>query len=161
MTSDDLASFAHEGLGLSLLVPASWEAEEVAANHVRFLGPPQTDLDDYRPTLSVTVGEPEGFGDAWFEAFCTAALDRLRTSYEGFELIDTERYTLSSLAPVNATWYRWQPEPELRFAQVQALVAVDATRMYLVNGATLVQREETFLPIFDQVLHSMRILPRR
>jgi hypothetical protein len=161
MTADALASFAHEGLGLSLLVPDDWEAEELAPNQVRFFGPVQPDLDDYRPTMSFTVGEPEGFGDDWFDAFCADALDRLRTSYEGFELIDTERSTLSSLAPLHAIWYRWQPEPALRFAQVQALVAVDATRMYLVNGATLVQREDAFLPRFAAVLGSIRILSRR
>jgi hypothetical protein len=161
MNAPALASFDHEGLALSLLVPLDWDAEELAPHQVRFFGPVQPDLDDYRPTMSFTVGEPEGFGDAWFDAFCGEALERLRSSYEGFELIDTERSTLSSLAPLHAIWYRWQPEPELRFTQVQALVAVDATRMYLVNGATLVQREDEFVPTFRAVLQSMRILSRR
>jgi hypothetical protein len=158
--SSTLASFAHEGLMLSLLVPDGWEAEEVAPNQVRFFGPEQSDLDDYRPTMSFTVGEPEGTGAEWFDGFCAAARERLE-AYEGFRLLRHERFPLSSLVPVDATWYEWSPEPELTFAQVQALIAVDASRMYLVNAATRAPASDRFLPVFDQVLHSLRVLPPR
>lgn len=155
-----LASFAHEGLLLSLLVPDDWEAEEVAPNQVRFFGPEQSDLDDYQPTMSFTVGEPEGAGPEWFDGFCAAARGRLET-YEGFRLLRHERFQLSSLVPVDATWYEWSPDDDMTFAQVQALVPVNASRMYLINGATLAPIADSFLPAFDQVLHSMRVLPPR
>ena len=159
--SSNLASFAHEGLLLSVLVPDDWEAEELAPNQVRFYGPEHADLDDYRPTMSFTVGEPEGFGDDWFDAFCAAAREKLE-GYEDFRLLRHERFTLSSLCPVDATWYEWTAREEgLTFQQVQALVPYDASRMYLVNAACLKPIADQYLPVFDEVLKSMRILPTR
>lgn len=159
--SSSLASFAHESLLLSLLVPDDWDAEELAPNQVRFFGPEQPDLDDYRPTMSFTVGEPEGFGDEWFDEFCAQARERLE-GYEDFRLLRHERFTLSSLCPVDATWYEWTaPEEGLTFQQVQALVPYDMSRMYLINAATLAPIADRWLPIFDRVLHDMRVLPAR
>lgn len=158
--SATLASFAHETLLLSLQVPDDWTAEEVAENQVRFFGPEQSDLDDYRPTMSFTVGEPEGTGTEWFDAFCAAARERLET-YDGFRLLRHERFTLSSLTSVDATWYEWSPEPDMTFHQLQALIPVDASRMYMVNAATLAPAADRFLPVFDEVLHSLRVLPTR
>lgn len=156
-----MASFAHDTLLVSLIVPDDWDVEQVAPQQIRFFGPEHQELDGYRPTFSITMGEPEGFGDEWFDAFCEASLQQLRDNYEGFELLRTERTTLSSLAPMNEVWYAWQPEDELRFAQVQALVPVDAFRMYLINAATMRELEDTYLPVFEQVLHSLRILPAK
>lgn len=155
----DRASFAHRGLAVSLLVPDDWEVEETSPAQVRFYGPAHPELDDYRPTWSIARGEPEGVGESWFEEFCTRARRQLETTYEGFTLLRTERYTLSSLVPVNATWYEWQPQPEARFAQLQALIPVDAYTMYLVNAATLADLADEQLPLFDEVLRSLRILP--
>jgi len=155
------ASFAHEGLGLSILVPEHWEAEELAANQVRFHGPEQAQVDHYRPTLSIVVGEPEGYGTGWFDAFCEQAGERLRNSYTNFVLHRSERYTLSSLVPVNATWFDWEPEPGLHMSQLQALVPVGATRLYLINAATRSECAETFLPVFDAIVRSLRVLPPR
>lgn len=155
------ASFAHEGLGLSVLVPEHWEAEELAPNQVRFYGLEQAQLAHYRPTLSIAVGEPEGYGTEWFNAFCEQAEERLRNSYTGFALRRSERYMLTSLVPVNAIWFDWEPEPELRMTQLQALIPVGATRLYLINAATRSECAETFLPAFDAIVRSLRVLPPR
>lgn len=159
-TTATMASFTHDGLAASILVPDDWEAEEVNAQTVRFYAPELTDHDGHRPTMSFAHGEPDGFGEEWFDLFCTAARERLE-AYEGFHLLRHERYTLSSLVPVDATWYEWSPEPGTTFAQVQALVPVDANRMYLVNAATPAGAADRMLPLFDQVLRSLRVLPVR
>lgn len=159
MTAIELdASFDHAGLQLSVLVPADWEAEELADNKVRFFAPPEPTLDDYRPTMSFIHGQPEGFGDDWFARFAKQSVERLAGTYEGFELIGTEQYMLSSLAPVHVTRYRWEPEPGMDFSQIQALVPVDAFRMYLVNAATRHPLEQRDLPVFEAVVRSMRVL---
>lgn len=156
-----LASFAHEGVLVSALLPEGWEVTELAPNQVRFFGPRHPEHDDYQPTFSITLGQPEGFGDEWFDQLCADSLERLRSNYEGFELRDTERFALSSLVDVNAVWFEWQPEPGLAFAQVQALAAVDAFRLYLINAATLLPLADTYLPVFDRILHDLRLLPPR
>lgn len=155
------ASFAHAGLLLSLLVPEDWDLEQVAPNQVRFYAPPVADLDDYRPTMSFTVGEPEGTGSAWFDEFVVRARKQLETGYEGFRLLGTERYTNSSLADVAVTTYQWTPQEDLTFSQLQALIAVDASRMYLVNAATRTEVADQYLPVFDEVMRDLRILPPR
>lgn len=156
----DTASFAHAGLGLSLLVPEDWEAEELSSDKVRFYAPASDELDGYRPTLSIAVGEPGGFGDDWFDALCDEQLDRLRAAHDGFELRDVQRYELSSLAPLNAIWFAWDLEPGIRSVQVQALILVDALRMFLINAATREPIDEATCQAFDAVLRSIRVLPQ-
>jgi hypothetical protein len=159
--STSLASFAHAQLLVSVLVPDDWALQEVAANQVRFFAPEEPDLDDYQPTLSITMGEPDGTGPAWFDGFCEAALQRLRSAATGFELLRTERTELSSLVPMHAIWYRWASDVGLDFSQVQAYIPVDASRMYLINAATQRPLEARDLPVFDEILASIRILPPR
>jgi hypothetical protein len=155
------ASFAHPELMLSLLVPDDWAVEQVAPNQIRFYAPAVPDLDDYQPTMSFTLGEPEGTGAAWFEEFVTRARNQLEAGYEGFRLLGTDLYTNSSFADVAVTTYEWEPQPGMAFAQLQALLAVDATRMYLVNAATRVELADRYLPVFEQVLRDLRVLPPR
>jgi len=154
-------SFAHEGTLISAIVPDGWEAFEPEAQQIRFFGPPQTEHDDYRPTFSVSLGKPDGFGEAWFDEFADNSLLQLQSGYEGFVLRSTEMLTLSSLVEVSAIWYEWESEPNLAFAQLQAIAPVDRYRMYLINAATLRPLADTHLPIFDQILRSLRILPPR
>lgn len=161
MTDPSLVSFAHEGTLVSLLVPEGWEATEVAVNHVRFFGPEQPDHDGYQPTFSILSGEPEGFGEDWFEQFREQSMATLRESCTGLALRSNERFTLSSLVEVAATWYDWTPQPGMHVSQLHALIPVDALRMYVVNAATLQPLADRDLPIFDHVLRSLRVLPRR
>ncbi|TVR91438.1 MAG: hypothetical protein EA428_05805 [Spirochaetaceae bacterium] len=159
--STGYTSFAHEGALISALVPDGWEAVEPAPQQVRFFGPVQTEYDDYRPTFSISLGRPDGFGEEWFDEFADDSLGQLQSEYEGFVLRSTERLSLSSLVEVNAVWYEWEPEPNLAFAQLQALAPVDRFRMYLINAATLRPLADIHLPIFDQILRSLRMLPPR
>lgn len=155
------ASFAHEGTLISALVPDGWEAFEQHPQQVRFFGPTQIEHNDYRPTFSIALGKPEGFGAEWFDEFADQSLVQLQSEYQGFVLRSTERLTLSSLVEVNAVWYEWEPQPDVAFAQLQAIAPVDRYRMYLINAATLRPLAETHLPIFDQILRSLRMLPPR
>lgn len=158
--SDLHASFAHEGLLLSLVVPADWEAEESAPNQVRFYAPAQPDLGGHRPTMSFSVGEPEGTGQAWFDGFCADAGERLE-GHVGYRLLRRDRFTLSSLVSVEATWYEWSPAPNTTVTQLQALVPVNASRMYTIHAAVPACASDRLLPAFEEVLRSLRVLPPR
>lgn len=151
------ASFAHKELALSLLLPEDWYAEELGSHHMRFHGPQASNPPIHHPTLSIQAGEPEGVGRAWFESFAEQARQRLCASLEGFCLRRHERYTLSSLVPVDATWYEFNPADGMRTAQVQALISAGA-RLYVVNGATRVEHAARHLPLFDAILRSIRVL---
>lgn len=154
---------------VSARVPQSWEAtriESVADDEqaataigVRYFAEPVAELDGYRPTLSIACGEPDGAGDEWFERFCEQRRARMDSQYEGFSLVRHDRFPLSSLCPVDAIWFEWQADPDMRFMQVQALVYADRYRMYVINAASRVECAENVRSVFDHVIQTLRILP--
>jgi hypothetical protein len=158
----DMASWSDETLRVSVVLPPGWEApahnSEPDQEMVRFFGPEQPDHDDYRPTFSITVGEPGGFGEEWFEELCRNSLETLRENYAGFHLRSTQRFSISSLVDVNAMWFNWEPEPGFLSVQLQALIPVDRYRMFLVNAATLLPLADAHLPYFERILRSLRVL---
>jgi hypothetical protein len=157
--SEATVSLAHGGLRISALLPETWELSEVADNHLRFFGSAHPEHDGYRSTFSIKLGEPGGFGAEWFQAFSDASLSNLRKDFPGFELRSIERFTLSSLVDVQAVWYSWESESGHAFTQLQALGLMDRYHLYLINAATLSRLSEKYLPIFDDVLRSLRMLP--
>ncbi|MFW6208798.1 MAG: hypothetical protein ACOC7X_08845 [Spirochaetota bacterium] len=153
--------YAHEGLRISALLPEGWSVSEHTDDHVRFFGPSHSKYDDYQPTFSISLGEPEGFGREWFDSFCAASRSTLEREIPGFELRSVERFTLSSFVEVHALWYIHESEPGLKFAQLQALCLMDRYHLYLVNAATLLPLADDYLPVFDEILHNLRMLPAR
>src|SRR6056297_717486 len=154
-----LASFAHEGTRVSALVPASWSVSEVAENHVRFYGPAHPEHDEHSSTFSISRGEPDGFGPEGFQDFCDASRATLQREFAEFELRSVERFTLSSFVDVHAVWYSYRSESGLAFAQLQALGMMDRYNLYLINAATLLALADVYLPVFDEILRSLRMLP--
>lgn len=159
--AEDFASFAHEGVRISALVPATWGVTEVSDTQVRFYGPAHPEHDDYRSTFSISLGEPQGYGPDWFETFCNASLATLERELSQFELRTTERYALSSFVDIHALWYTWASESGLAFDQLQALGLMDRYHLYLINAATMRPLADEYLPVFDTVLRSLRMLPGR
>jgi hypothetical protein len=159
-TATQFASLTSADLLLSLRAPVGWDIDILDELKFRMLGP----LDapsDYRPTVSFQLGEPESPGRDWFDAFGPAAQAQLRETRTSFELVRTETYTLSSLAPVYAIWYRWHSPEGYAFSQVQAFIWGGSSRMYVVNGATLQHLEARDFATYDAMLHSIRLLPPR
>jgi len=159
--SDNLASFAHEGVRISALVPESWGVTELARNHIRFFAPAHQDYQEYQSTFSISLGEPDGFSPDGFGDFCDNSLAHLKEELLGFELRKVERFTLSSFVDIHAVWYNYHPEPELAFAQLQVLGLLDRYNLYLINAATLLPLADIYLPDFEAILRSLRVLPSR
>lgn len=155
------ASFAHEGIRISARVPESWIVSELSDNHVRFFGPPHPEYDDYRPTFSINLGEPESYGEQWFDDFCEASRVNLEQRMSGFDLRSVERFALSSFVDIHAVWYSYESETGLAFTQLQALGLADRYHMYLINAATLRPLTDLYLPVFADILRSLRMLPAR
>ena len=163
---EHLASFAHEGARVSVLVPASWSVSEVAENHVRFYAPAHPEHNEHSPTFSISRGEPavfgmDGYGPDKFQDFCNVSLANLEQGLAEFELCEIERFTLSSFVDVHAVWYSCRSESGLAFAQLQALGLMDRYNLYLINAATLLSLADVYLPAFDDILRSLRMLPSR
>lgn len=155
------ASFAHEGVRISALVPETWTVSEISSTHVRFFAPALPEYDDYRSTFSISLGEPKGFGAEWFQEFCDASLAALSQARPAFVLRTTERFALSSFVDVHAVWYTCGSDSGLEFSQLQALGLMDRYHLYLINAATLLPVAEEYVPVFDGILRSLRVLPAR
>jgi hypothetical protein len=145
---------------VSLQVPHEWEAvpEEYA---VTLHGPAD---DDYTPTVSLQVGEPEGPGHDWWLDFTEQIVGRLMDSSDQFEFVAQREFRLSSLGAeayvVTGHWRSLDPSvPET--TQLQAWIWAGSTRMYQFSASTAVPHEERDLPVFEHMLGSIRLLPPR
>lgn len=157
----DNASFAHEGLLISLLIPEEWEAEEISNEYIRFYAEASKDFDDYRPTMSIRRGEPAGEGDRWFEDFSAKSLEKLEDSYRCFKHLYSDRFSLSSFSDLHLAAFEWEPEEGPAFSQIQVLIYHTRYNFYLINAATIKPLADTYIPLFEQVIRSIRILPER
>lgn len=151
-------TFCHGGTQVSVHVPVDWDVREESEEQVRFYGPPSAEHDDYRPTFSIALGKPEGFGDQWIQEFLQETRATMAESHREFALDSVTSFPLSSLVEAHVMQYRWEHEPGLAFVQLQALIPVDMYRMYLVNAASLQPLADTYLPFFETMLRSIRIL---
>lgn len=155
-----MASLTLIDLKLSIRAPADgWRGDPIDEHSFRLFGPEQPALDGYSPTMSFRLGEPEGFGDDWFDGFMVDAVREMESGYTNFWLNRQERYELSSMVSVHAVWFEWIDEQSgLHFVQLQAYIPSGRFEMYVVNAATLKPIEPEFVPIFDSILRSVRIL---
>jgi hypothetical protein len=151
----DWVSLTAADLLVSLRVPRGWEATAPDRTTIAVHGP-----DDV--SLTVQRGVPEEPGHAWFVDFARAVPGRLQDDLEGFELVDTERFRLSSAhADVLLVAARHDDGSHPATVQVQAYVWAGDRRMYVVTGAAPLDRESRDLPVLRAVVHSLRLLPPR
>ena len=156
----DRVSLASDELLVSLRAPRGWTLQAEQPDRLVLLAE-TADEGGYRASLTIVRGEPEQPGTAWFEAFCDAAPEALAAALDGFELIGTDGYLLSSGAPVFAVRYRQRADALPATSHLQAYVWAGSLRMYLVDSATLREHEARDLPLFAAILASLRILPER
>lgn len=158
-TTTDWISFANADLLLSLRAPQGWDAQ--AVDEFRFtLYRDAADADGYRANMSFVLGEPEEVGVQWFAEFCAAVPNEL-AGLDGFELIDTDAYRLSSHARVFVVRYRQHAPGAPASSHLQAYVWGNSYRMYAITAATLREHEGRDLPVFDAIVRSLRLLPPR
>jgi hypothetical protein len=151
---------AGEQLLLSLRAPFGWTLQADQPDRLALLAG-SADADGYRAALTLVQGEPEEPGVGWFESFCDAAPGALAASLEQFELLGTDSYLLSSGAPVFAVSYRQHADGIGPTSHLQAYVWAGSTHMYLADSATLRAHETRDLPVFAEIVRSLRLLPTR
>jgi hypothetical protein len=146
--------------GISILLPEGWEVTVHPDGTLEVGGEP--DEGGFRPTIIIEFGVPEEPGHAWYDAFVDGVVPRLAAEVEGFEPVSTSRFALSSRqADVYVVRAR-RTEPAGGGApatsQVQAWVWAGSHRMVVFSCATTPAREEVDVPLFDQVIASLRLL---
>jgi hypothetical protein len=160
MTKSGWTSLVNADLLLSLRVPLGWEVE--VPDEFRFrIYRDSVDADGYRASLGLVLGEPEEPGAEWFAAFTRAVPQELARSGEEFELTDTDEFRLSSGAQVFSVRARQHAAGAPATSQLLAYIWANSYRMYVMDASTLRAHEDRDLSVFDEILHSMRVLPPR
>ncbi|MEO9322742.1 hypothetical protein ABFT23_04575 [Nocardioides sp. C4-1] len=154
----DWVSLTAADLLVSMRVPRGWEATAPDRTTIAAAGPDGV-------SLSVQRGVPEEPGHDWFVEFARAVPAQLQDDVPGFELIETERFRLSS-AYADVLLVAARRDDGLTgavgpTAQVQAYVWAGDRRMYVVAGSTPAVHEARDLPVLRAVVHSLRLLPPR
>ena len=145
-----LASLTVEALEVSLQAPRGWTAEPIEEG-VRLYGPADEQAAGARPTWSITRARPDGYGDAWLDAFAAGVVERLRTTLAGCT-ID---------GPVHTVRYRWDGPDGAVVHQLQATISRSSALAYVVHAATRGPNAERDLAAFDAIVRSLRFLPPR
>ena len=79
--------------------------------------------------------------------------------YNEYQIIDEEWFEVSGRKSF-LRHYEWRDEDtQLQLLQLQSMIYASPSRFYLVNAAVLKPLMDTYLPIFDTILKSTRIIP--
>ncbi|WP_460057600.1 hypothetical protein [Spirochaeta dissipatitropha] len=152
-------SLTHRECGLSLLIPKNWKGYAPAKNQIQFLAPAIEELDNYQPSISFMYGQPESSGQDWFQEFCKLNREQIQKGYRNSNLLETRTFSISSMAELNIEHFEWEPEEGFEVSQLQALLMADRYRMYVIHAACRKSIADIYIPIFRDIILSMRLLP--
>jgi len=153
-----LTSYFNPQTMLSVLVPVGWDGEIVDPTTFRIKGPAHAEADGYRPTMSWRRTPGPASGHDWLEGLAASTLADAQADYPGFSSERERRTVTSDFAPLYARWFTWRdPQSGLAFSQILGLLAGDS--LWVINAATLTSLAATYLPLFETLLDSTRIIP--
>ena len=154
-----MVSYYNADLHLSVRVPEDWTGQTINEKLVRCLGPAEPDHNDHRSTLSYQLYALADFGGADYETLIRTSGRDLANDFYAYVLSSEERFVLSSGASVYLRHFNWQDQATgQEFAQLQALILAFERDLYLVNAATLKALSDIYLPIFNAIVKSTRII---
>ena len=180
-------SLFHRDMKISFWKPAGWTVETYDNHRLRIFSPAHASHNQYRSTFSVLKGKPEASDTAYLDALAAQSVLQMKADYHAFEMLSEQRCLLGCGSACYIRHYRWTDRDSGEsFTQSQCFVlafglpAVAAPAvlgastnstatgaqtkrkmkpaLFLVNSATLTALAADILPIFDAMVHSLRIL---
>ena len=158
-----MVSYYNEQTRISIVVPKEWTGEVIDKSQFRIFGLPEAGFEDYfdeyRPTMSYTIAEPERLESDWFDEMIVQTGKNMSIEYNEYQIIDEEWFEVSGRKSF-LRHYEWRDEDtQLQLSQLQSMIYASPSRFYLVNAAVLIHIVDNYLPIFDTILRSTRIIP--
>ncbi len=158
-----MVSYYNEQTRISIVVPKEWTGEVIDKSQFRLFGLTESGFEDYfdeyRPTMSYTIAEPESMEPDWFDKMIAETGKNMALDYNEYQLIDEEWFEVSGRKSF-LRHYEWRDEDtQLQLLQLQSMIYASPSRFYLVNAAVLKPLMDKYLPIFDTILKSTRIIP--
>lgn len=164
MTLPKMASYFNQPLMVSIVVPEAWSGTQVDDSKFRLFGLPESGFeeyfDEYRVSLSYERRKPDSSGQDWFKQLVAKNNATMAEDYNEYKLLEESFYDIGSYKTYKKH-YSWREEQTgLQLVQLQALLVGSPYALYVVNAAVLEPLAEQYMPIFDSILNSTRIIPR-
>lgn len=158
-----MVSYFNEQTRISIMVPEQWTGQVVNQAQFRIFGLPESGFeeyfDEYRSTMSYTLAEPDTTESDWFETIIKHGNENMPKEYNEYQLI-SEDYCQIATKPAYIKLYEWTEENTgLRLSQLQSFIRANPFSFYLINAATIKSIEAKYMPIFNSILKSTRIIP--
>jgi hypothetical protein len=158
-----MVSYYNDKLHLSILAPETWQVQQVNEHMFRLLGEVEKVHEDffeeYKVNMSFELRKGTISDEQWFKDFVKKNNESMQSSYEQYELIEEEYFSLD----INNAYrkvYTWvEPETKFKLYQQQALLTNSIDTLYVINASVLLGLEKKYMPIFTEILKSTRIIP--
>ncbi|NET16455.1 MAG: hypothetical protein F6K08_28360 [Okeania sp. SIO1H6] len=159
----EMVSYFNEQIGISILLPEQWNVQVIEQFQFRIFGLPEPGFEEhfeeYRSTMSYLLTEPENHASGWFEGLITESSQEMLQDYNEYQLI-SEAHCKISTQTAYVRNYEWTEENTgLQILQLQSLIYNNSSSFYLINAAILKPLEDKYMPIFNAILESTRIIP--
>jgi hypothetical protein len=163
--SPKIISYYNAELRVSVLVPEEWTGSQISPNMFRLFGVPESGLEEYfeeyRVSMSFELKELPQSQENWFESLVQQNKNEMVKTYNAYRLLDESSFELGP-NQVYQKHYSWVEENTgLTLFQLQALIHAGLNDLYIVNAAVVKGLESKYMPVFDAVLESVRIIPRK
>lgn len=159
----ETSSYYNKETGVSIRVPKSWTGKVLHAKAFRLFGEQEPGFEDffdeYRPTMSFEVVAMELHDKAARETFIQTTNLKMTEDYNAFKMGD-EQWLQIGGHEAYLKHYSWtEEESELELEQLQGFIFINPYALLLVNAAVLKPLKEKYMPAFDAVLSSTRLIP--
>ncbi len=159
-----MTSYFNPELLISLMVPENWTASLAGEKKLRLFGLPERGLEDYFDEYRVTMSYelihyPVGQKSDNFRGMISENNRIMESEYNEYSLI-SEAFYESGTHPAYRKIYTWRDEETgLRLYQLQAFIYRGPDTLYLINAAVVEKLKDSYLPVFESILASTRIIP--
>jgi hypothetical protein len=162
-TLPNMISYYNEQIRISINVPEEWTGQIISNSQFRLFGLPEVGFEkyfeEYRPTMSYMLAVPENNKFNWFESLIIDSSQEMVRDYNEYQLINEEWCEISD-QKAYFRHYEWREETtQLQFSQLQSIIYASPNSFYLVNASVLKPIASQYIPIFDAILKSTRIIP--
>jgi hypothetical protein len=157
MELPDMNRFTDHSLAISLEAPEAWSGTKDSALNLDLFAPEES---DYAAHISLDLKEidpPDPKGD-WFVRVVEETYYQGGLGLDEYELVEGFEVEVGG-HPGFLARYEWVArEVGLHFSQIDALVLVRPDRLLEIHGFSLKELEETYIPIFLYIIHSVRFV---
>lgn len=161
----EMVSYFNQETRISLMVPQDWTGSAIDSSKFRIFGLPEPGFeeyfDEYRATMSYELDKPDSYGEEWFHQLVAQNNENMSQDYNNYHLVD-ESYKEVANSMAYIKHYSWTEETTgLTLSQMQSLILPSPYALYIVNAAVIQSLELKYMPIFDAILNSTRIIPKK